>query len=412
MLPVIIVHKGNSDYLKYTIECSRNSGNHVVLIGDMSNSYYAEWVNYKDYESELHQSFRAVYEHMSPNHMDYELISFDRHYYVYEYCRRNQIDRFFMSDSDELIYTELKADMFESYDFVINIPERSNHLVVTAQSELSYWTLDALRQFLEYINKTYKYGKEKLREKWNYLKNMGFGGVCDMTLLYMFSQETSLKFGNTQYMQEHGIFDPNVNTSRVGDLTFEMDELLGIKKITEQDGKLYFRDTDGKLHRALTIQAQGRAKRYMKDLSMGKETDVDACLYDELRSSRSAERRNELKYRICYKWMIKNRDRQSISDFLNANGYHTVAIYGMGLLGMQLYDELAEKTQVKYGIDKNKLNISGYVIKNLEDDLEKVDLVIITACSGMDAIRKHLSSKLDCDILHLDDLLNRMEVKR
>ena len=62
--------------------------------------------------------------------------------------------------------------------------------------------------------------------------------------------------------------------------------------------------------------------------------------------------------------------------------------------------------RVLYGIDKNVDRISSTVdIVSINDNLEPVDAIIVTAISFFDEINKELSKKIDCPIISLDDII-------
>lgn len=79
----------------------------------------------------------------------------------------------------------------------------------------------------------------------------------------------------------------------------------------------------------------------------------------------------------------------------------------MSYAGETLVDELrGTEVKVVYGIDKNADTIySDIDVFSMEDDLAKVDAVVVTAITFFDEIEENLSEKLDCPILSLEDIL-------
>jgi len=106
-------------------------------------------------------------------------------------------------------------------------------------------------------------------------------------------------------------------------------------------------------------------------------------------------------------WLIMYQMDKNMIPYIEDMGYEKIAIYGMGILGQRLYDEL-ENTSilVRYAIDQNAANIRDLVeIKHPSDELEEVDAVIVTSLYYYDEIKQNLSKKLQCPIISIKDCL-------
>ncbi len=113
-------------------------------------------------------------------------------------------------------------------------------------------------------------------------------------------------------------------------------------------------------------------------------------------------------YNILNQWLALKQEGKSLEQYFVENAYKTIAIYGMGEMGNHLYNELknSEKVDVKYAIDKNAVNIySQLEVIELEEDMPKVDVVVVTATFAFDEIEKELSSNIDYPIVSLDDVV-------
>lgn len=106
-------------------------------------------------------------------------------------------------------------------------------------------------------------------------------------------------------------------------------------------------------------------------------------------------------------WVKVKQGGKNLSEFFTKNGYKRIAIYGMSYAGERLVDELKNtETEVAYGIDRNANSIySDVAIRSMEDKLEEVDAVVVTAITFFDEIEKKLSENMDCPILSLEDVL-------
>lgn len=79
----------------------------------------------------------------------------------------------------------------------------------------------------------------------------------------------------------------------------------------------------------------------------------------------------------------------------------------MSNVGVTLFDELKDTgIIVAYGIDKNADSLCADIdIVSIEEDLDKVDVIVVTAITFYDEIEKKLSKKVNCPIISLEDIL-------
>ena len=76
-------------------------------------------------------------------------------------------------------------------------------------------------------------------------------------------------------------------------------------------------------------------------------------------------------------------------------------------VGETLVDELKNSNiTVLYGIDQKADSIYADVdIVFIEDELQEVDAIVVTAITFFDEIEEKLSEKMDCPIISLEDIL-------
>lgn len=106
-------------------------------------------------------------------------------------------------------------------------------------------------------------------------------------------------------------------------------------------------------------------------------------------------------------WVKVKQEGKNLAEYLKKNGYKKIAIYGMSYAGETLLDELCEtEIEIAYAIDKNAESIySNIDIVTIEADLEKVDVVVVTAITFYDEIEERLKEKLKCPIISLEDII-------
>ena len=270
IIPVLFIHTGNQEYLQYTVSQAEKMNSHVYLLGDESNQNIAKrWVRMKDYFTDRYKNFTENYVHMSSNPYVFELNCFRRFFVSYEFAVRNDIREFMMLDSDLLAFANFSEVDFHGCDAALSMPYDQSHYVWTASPHCSYWTVEALDDFLDYLIYAYGEGIGLLEEKWkyNHEKHMP-GGICDMTLLYLWAQ-SSTKFHvfNTSQVCNKTVFDHFLSLSegyQQGD--FQRNRYCEMKKIKFEQGIPYFLSGDGEWIRTYTVHAQGRSKLYIAAL--------------------------------------------------------------------------------------------------------------------------------------------------
>lgn len=106
-------------------------------------------------------------------------------------------------------------------------------------------------------------------------------------------------------------------------------------------------------------------------------------------------------------WLKKKQNGIAIDQELNRNGYKTIAIYGMGAVGLRLYEELRNSSvEVAYVIDRRpKYIYSELKICSLNDELQQVDAVIISLQANYEEIKAELEQKISVPIISVNDVI-------
>ena len=109
-------------------------------------------------------------------------------------------------------------------------------------------------------------------------------------------------------------------------------------------------------------------------------------------------------------WMYLRDRNIRLANFLKKYGYQNVAIYGMGKIGTHLFFELRESdVRVLFGIDRSNINNkNGIKIYNPEDEMPKVDAVIITIINEYDKISEKLSKNMDCSMIAIEEIIQEL----
>ena len=112
-------------------------------------------------------------------------------------------------------------------------------------------------------------------------------------------------------------------------------------------------------------------------------------------------------YNMLNQWLILKQEGKTLENYFIDNGYKSIAIYGMGEMGNRLYDELkGTSIEIKYAIDKNAdSTYSELDVFGLEDEVEEVDVVVVTAVFAMDEIERDISENFICAVIPLEDVV-------
>ena len=114
------------------------------------------------------------------------------------------------------------------------------------------------------------------------------------------------------------------------------------------------------------------------------------------------------KYNQLYvKWMFLRNSETFLSEHPKLQG-KTIAIYGMGNLGNILLGEFGlQNRDVKYVVDQNwQCVFADCEMFTVEENLEPVDIMIITPICEYENIVDKLRSKVDCEFISIEVLVN------
>lgn len=287
-IPVLIHHetgekkqKGgekNQKYLYYTIKQAEKEGNQVVLFGDEYNrDWCSNWYDASTLESERWKEFEQVFENMSTYPTSWAKGIFKRFFIIEEYLKDKDIDKFILLDSDVLVYLNF-SEMFrdcdldlaycEPYNQDFNVKDGKNMRMV-ANVGVSYWTKNALSQFIDFCIQSYRNKNDLLEKKWHIHQREGYaGGVNEMTLVYLWVHTSkNLKYKNLCVEQDGRAFMHNYLTEvNYFDKEFIANSYLGYKKVKIQNGMpIGIRKKDGSQVIFYNIHFVGDSKRLEKD---------------------------------------------------------------------------------------------------------------------------------------------------
>lgn len=142
-------------------------------------------------------------------------------------------------------------------------------------------------------------------------------------------------------------------------------------------------------------------------LYQGVETDVikdNEAYYFDL------ARKNQFIMNLLNQWLVLRQSGRSLIPWFEKHHYEKVVVYGMGMLGRRLIDELADsKIKIVYVIDQKAEQYTGaFPVYASCMENESVDVIVITAVTYYEELASALKTKVQCDIASLEDIFTEM----
>jgi hypothetical protein len=220
---------------------------------------------------------------MSTNPEMIETSCFKRFFYAYEYARVNALTDVWIIDSDVMIFTDLKeisknGKWLDLYDAGLSIPNQEYLSYDWAASpHTSWWKFEGLKNFIEFILNTYTSNISILEEKYNFNRTAGSrGGICDMTLLYLWSLDKKI-FNFSDQIAGGFYIDHNINQKNILN-NIEVKMKYGIKQVTYDKKSVRIIAVDGNEIKVGSLHFQGRAKNFMAIISPGFKNYISCIL--------------------------------------------------------------------------------------------------------------------------------------
>lgn len=112
-------------------------------------------------------------------------------------------------------------------------------------------------------------------------------------------------------------------------------------------------------------------------------------------------------YALLNQWLQLSQSNISLERYFLENKYNSIAIYGMGELGMRLYEEIKDSAvKVKCAIDKNAETVYAELpVCYPENCMKDIDVIVVTPTFAYTEIANELSEYVDCPIISLDDVV-------
>lgn len=211
--------------------------------------------------------------------------------------------------------------------------------------------------------------------------------------------------GVYRFYQKNGLgerYQKELEYNYVKHLCFQIDKLPQMKSVTEQirvasEFIRVLKTMDYRHNDLINQERIALADRLLAKERIYIEEDYDAIFAENQEKYESVEKRLTLYNQVLMDWLSGMIDHCSVSDRLNNRGIHSIAIYGMGSLGMLLYRDLIHSDiKIAYFVDQQaEESLFGSeqtrIIKSTEiREQEIVDAIIITPVHAYEGISRNL----------------------
>lgn len=115
-------------------------------------------------------------------------------------------------------------------------------------------------------------------------------------------------------------------------------------------------------------------------------------------------------YGLLNQWFELKHKGKSLEQYFIKNSYKSVAIYGMGEMGLRFYEDIkdSKEIEIKYAIDQGIALCEEIEVLDVDDPLPAVDVIVVTATFAFEEIEKKLSQIVDCAVVSLEDVVYEM----
>lgn len=135
-------------------------------------------------------------------------------------------------------------------------------------------------------------------------------------------------------------------------------------------------------------------------------------LYSELNDVEEEVNKKRLQLWLFEKWIMNCQKNLYVEFWFKKKGYSNIGIYGCGMAGKRLIDELkgSKDVSVIYIVDKNvDLYLDINIYKDIPNQLP-VDVIVVTVVAEFEDIKEELKQKgIRVPIVSIEDVVFEMD---
>lgn len=112
-------------------------------------------------------------------------------------------------------------------------------------------------------------------------------------------------------------------------------------------------------------------------------------------------------FELLNQWLMNVEQGIKPEQYFTDRNYKRVAIYGMGELGVHLYHALSDSpVKVSYVIDrKGTCMVPEVTVKRPEDELEMVDVIVVTVLGQTEKLISNLKEKVKAEVVSIETVI-------
>ena len=130
----------------------------------------------------------------------------------------------------------------------------------------------------------------------------------------------------------------------------------------------------------------------------------------EIEHLKGLNKRYQSYWMLLSDWLTLKETEVKLETYFLKKGYHSVAIYGIGLLGKHLYYELENsEIEIKCIIDRGAtFSKNGVIICRPDEEFPKADVIVVTATYAYSVILEQLKERGYTNIVSLEQIIENL----
>ncbi len=159
-----------------------------------------------------------------------------------------------------------------------------------------------------------------------------------------------------------------------------------------------------KLHGFAYLDAVKNAQELFLEQNKDWTPNKEDLLYEE--DDTKLFKMNEY-FSLMNEWMFKLEDGKAVASYFIKNNFKKIAVYGYGHIAKHLLFQLqGHDVKIEYIIEQFKSqNSVPYPTKTVSDDLEQVDVVVVTPIVEYSEIKKSVKERINCPIVSIKEVV-------
>ena len=150
---------------------------------------------------------------------------------------------------------------------------------------------------------------------------------------------------------------------------------------------------------------------YNKFLQVLKEYQEVVISPEKPNEKHGASKKNTSLFSVVLKWLEIRQAGHRLDEYFKQKNIYNIAVYGIGVLGRRLYDELENSDiEIKYLIDRNPNGMDKVLeFVSLDEEILDVDAVIVTVFSEEERIVNEIRKLGYINAMGLSEVINSFD---